>query len=871
MMGKIAQFYEAIKKDPFLATIVGGIIATVIGGIIVGNPLLAAIICCIFAIVLVVFIIFRLRKKEKKSDKAQEDTGESLRENMVTETKQQSIVIEATGKQKDFFISYSGSDSQWAEWIAWILEEEDYSVVIQAWDFRPGANFVMEMDKAAKIAKRTIAVLSQEYLNALYTHPEWAAAFAKDPKGEKGTLLPVRVRECKLKGLLAQVVYIDLVGLADEEARNNLIAGVRRDRAKPSVKPEFPEKAPRSVPERPLFPGLLPEIWNVPHNRNRNFTGREDLLSALGKALIPGEPTALTQAISGLGGVGKTQLALEYTYRHFEDYSVVWWVRAEEPATLAGDYAALAEKLVLPEKDQTDQSITVEAVKLWLGQNTGWLLVFDNAEGPDAVREFLPQGRTGHVIITSRNPNWGGAAEPLTVNVLEPDEAVSFLLKRTSQKDKVSAEKLAKELGFFPLALEQAGAYMESTGKSLSDYLELFGGHRRELMAEPSGSTDYQHTVATTWEIAFNKVREESPAGADLLNLCAFLAPEKIPLELIASGAEHLPKKLAAAAGNPLELDRAVAALRRYSLVEAGEKTLSVHRLVQAVARDRLAKNAQKTWAGAALRMVNSSFQYKREDLTTWPASARLLPHALAAAGHAGKLKAAQKKTGRLLNEMGLYLLNLAELASAKSVLERALSLCEETYGPNHPKVATVLNNLGLVLKNMGDLEGAKKNFERALKMGEKTYGPNHPKVAIRINNLGMVLKDMGDLEGAKKNFERALKMGEKTYGPNHPKVATRINNLGMVLQAMGDLEGAKKNYERALKIDEETYGPNHPEVATDLNNLGDVLQDMGDLEGAKKNFEKALKIFREFLGEDHRSTVIVRKNLESLEKKKGG
>ncbi len=191
---------------------------------------------------------------------------------------------------KHFFLSYNRADRPWAEWIAWQLEEAGYTTVLQAWDFRPGSNFVLEMQRAATEAERTIAVLSPSYLEARFTQPEWAAAFARDPTGEQGTLLPVRVRECDLRGLLPQIIYIDLVGLDEAAAREALLAGVRRQRARPTAPPGFPGAAPRSVPERPRFPGALPPIWNLPHRRNPNFTGREDLLADLHTALTSGRP-----------------------------------------------------------------------------------------------------------------------------------------------------------------------------------------------------------------------------------------------------------------------------------------------------------------------------------------------------------------------------------------------------------------------------------------------------------------------------------------------------------------------------------------------------------------------------------------------------
>jgi TIR domain len=252
--------------------------------------------------------------------------------------------------RKDFFISYTGVDRRWAEWIAWVLEEAGHTVVLQAWDFLPGSNFVLAMQQAAEQAERTIAVLSPDFLASRFTAPEWAAAFAKDPTGALGLLLPVRVRECEPKGLLPQINYIDLLGIDDKDAaRDRLLAGVKRERAKPAVEPAFPGSAAplrrREILQEPRFPGALPPVWNLPH-RNPHFTGRDELIEQLHRNLTAGTTTALTQtaAIHGLGGVGKTQLAVEYGYRFKDDYDVGWWLRAEDPALLAGDCIAHASR-----------------------------------------------------------------------------------------------------------------------------------------------------------------------------------------------------------------------------------------------------------------------------------------------------------------------------------------------------------------------------------------------------------------------------------------------------------------------------------------------------------------------------------------------
>ncbi len=274
-----------------------------------------------------------------------------------------------------------------------------------------------------------------------------------------------------------------------------------------------------------------------------------------------------------------------------------------------------------------------------------------------------------------------------------------------------------------------------------------------------------------------------------------------------------------------MTFDQAVATLRRYSLVEVTSDGLSVHRLVQAVTRDRLAEGARRTWAEAAVRLVNHAFPSSiTTDMRTWPQCARLLPHALAAAGHAETLEVASEATARLLNQAGVYFRGRAEFGDARVA------------------------------------------FERALAIDESAFGPDHPRVAIRVNNLGLVLQALGDLAGARAAFERALAIDEAAYGPDHPEVATDVNNLGSVLRDLGGLAGARAAFERALAIDEAAFGPEHPEVATDVNNLGNVLRDLGDLAGARAAYERALRILQEFLGDDHPRTLMVRRNLASLD-----
>ncbi|MCX6670170.1 MAG: FxSxx-COOH system tetratricopeptide repeat protein, partial [Methanothrix sp.] len=598
--------------------------------------------------------------------------------------------------------------------------------------------------------------------------------------------------------------------------------------------------------------------------RNPNFTGRDDLLQGLRTALTSGQTSAWKQVLSGLGGKGKSQIALEYGHRHRNDYQFIWWLPSEEPATLRANYASLATELDLPEKISSDLSATVAAVKHWLENNSSWLIIFDNALGPEQIEPYLPNSGKGNVIITSRNPNWSSLAQVIPVEVFIRNESIQFLLKRTGHSDAGRAGKLAEALGDLPLALEQAGAYMEETAISFDDYLSLFPEEKTNLLARGKPAS-YPDSVETTWDISFQEAQRIIPESGDLLRWLAFFAPNKIPRSQLQTCADDVPEPLSSALKGSMKFNDTVGALRRFSLIDATDEIISIHRLVQSVTLDKLEGEPKKVWAGAAVKAVNRLFPKDTDDVKAWPICNLWLPHANVTVKHAREADAALEETAQLLDSTGRYLIKVAEFQEAKENLRAALEIAEKVYGPEHPQVAIHAINLGSVLQDLGDLQGAKKFYERALAIDEKVYGLEHPNVAIDVNNLGGVLRDLGDLQGAKKFFERALAIGEKVYGPKHPKVAIRVNNLGRVLQDLGDLQGAKKFFERALAIDEKVYGPEHPDVAIDVNNLGGVLRDLGDLQGAKKFYERALAIDENIYGPEHPQVAIHAINLGSV------
>jgi tetratricopeptide (TPR) repeat protein len=617
-------------------------------------------------------------------------------------------------------------------------------------------------------------------------------------------------------------------------------------------------------------------VSNLP-SRNPNFTGRQELLDQVARNLQvesvaavvsqpPGGKIAPAeggvQALAGMGGVGKSQLALEYAHRHAADYHLRWWIPSEEPLAIPTVMAALARRLGLGE--QADQEETIAQVVAELSRRDRWLLIFDNAVHPKDLVGYQPSGDGGHVLVTTRTRSWGGIATRLEVGVFDPSEAAGFLQRRTSSGDQVAAEALAKELGELPLALEQAAAFMEQTGLELGEYLEAFR-RDREVLLEKGEPVAYGATVDATFRLAIGKVAERSEAAVELLELCAFLAPEAVPHDLLTVIPSASPMALAQVVHDRLAYAETVGVLHGFSLVERDQAGVRVHRLVQAVTRHRLDPDERAAWVARAVILVLDTWPAEASLPAAWPRCGQLLPHALAVADHAEQLVSVPESTSALLIKVGQYLSGRAELVAARATLERALVFAEAALGPEHRNIAVILDNLGLVLSQLGELAEARARHERALALFEAVYGSDHPNVARVLTNLGVVLGELGELPAARVRLERALAIKEAAYGPDHPQVAATLVNLGNVHYQLEELPQARIHQERALAILAVAYEPNHPQIATTLESLGLVLADLGDLAEASSRLERALAIKEAAYGPDHPQVATTLHNLGAL------
>ena len=570
-------------------------------------------------------------------------------------------------------------------------------------------------------------------------------------------------------------------------------------------------------------------VWNVPFRRNPFFTGREPIFTQIHTFLHAGTTTALSQppAISGLGGIGKTQTAVEYAYRSRDSYPFVLWVQANDPETLRSNFVALAGLLNLPERDAREQQMVVHAVKQWFETHSGWLLIFDNADDLAMVQDYLPEGTKGHTLLTTRAQAMGGLARKVELDTMGPEEGAEFLLRRAgiitedatleraSTADRAAALDIVRAMDGLPLALDQAGAYIEETKESVSNYLSIYQQQRAALLNRRGGLVPgHPDSVATTWSLAFEHVEGANPAAIELMRFCAFLAPDAIPEELIIEGAPHLGPVLQPVAADRSKLNAALAELLKYSLIrrDATTHTLTIHRLVQAVIKDEMDEETQRQWAERAVQATRQVFPF--DEPPPWPRSQRYLPHALVCEELIKEWNLTLDEAAALLNNAGYYLRNRGQYREAEPLLQYALTIGENKVWARSSRDLLPARQPGNPLRCPGQVRRGRAALPAALAIREKVLGPEHPDTAITLNNLAILYRNQGKYEEAEPLFQRALAIKEKALGPEHPATARTLNNLALLYWNQGKYEEAEPLFQRALAIKEKALDPEHPHIA---------------------------------------------------------
>jgi len=621
---------------------------------------------------------------------------------------------------------------------------------------------------------------------------------------------------------------------------------------------------------------LPTRLWVVPSPRNPFFTGREELLQQIHTSLCVDHLAALgpSCALHGLGGIGKTHLALEYAYRHAPEYAAVFWITAESAKTVLTSFLTIAAMLQLPDQQEADQQRIIVAVQRWLTTHSGWLLIWDNLEEMELLQRFLPPASRGAVLITTQRQALGTLAQGLELPTMTPEEGMLLLLRRakvlspqvmseqmhqlavSNPTEYAAARELVTVMGGLPLALDQAGAYVEETGCNLSDYLQRYESQRAQLLERrgtPGG--DHPHSVGSTFRLSSQRVERDHPAAAEVLRLCAFLYAEAIPEELfVAEGFQHEAVEELAAADS-YQLDLTIAALRTFSLVQRHPetRTLSIHRLVQAVIREEMSEQEREMWQQRTLRLLDALFPEVTYE--AWRQCERLLPHVLMCAtpipDHGGN-----QELLKVLRKAADYLRERAQYEQAESLYQRALRIWKRPLEPEHPEVAHALFGLANLYSEQGKYEQAEPLYQRALAIDEQAYGPQHPDVAYPLHNLADLYVAQGKYEQAEPLYRRALRIWEQALGPEHPQVAYPLSGLATLYREQGSYEQAEPLYQRALAIREQHLGQQHRETAKSLADLARLYEKRGNDEQAMSLLQRACSTFEQLLGRAHPETT---------------
>ncbi|MEU4445361.1 FxSxx-COOH system tetratricopeptide repeat protein [Actinosynnema sp. NPDC050801] len=648
------------------------------------------------------------------------------------------------------------------------------------------------------------------------------------------------------------------------------------------TRPQAPEAGslPRegedvNAPGSPLFTGerqpgsTQPQVWGHVPLRNPDFVGRGDLLEQLRMRLSELGPTAvLPEALHGMGGVGKSQTVVEYIHRHASEYEVVWWISAEQPAQIKSSFVELAKKIGVAASGSAETAVPAVLEALRRGEPyRRWILVFDNADRPQDVRQYFPAGN-GHIVVTSRNSEWGGFARPVAVDLFTRAESMELLHRRAGDLDDAEADALAEALGDLPLAVEQAAAWRAQTGMQVSEYLQLLEQNRTELLEAGTSSED-QLPVAAAWNVPLNRLKNDHRAAFQLLHVCAFFGPEPISQKLFRGVRDMpVPDALREALSDPIKLSRAIREISRYSLAKIDHRNnaLQLHRLVQTVMKNRLNQEERDLMRHAVHVLLVNGDPGDPDASTNWPRYAELLPHA-----HVSRVVDCQDRWVRVLvHNLVRYLLNAGDFAGARDLAGQASEAWRKSLGEKEFDTLEVTRRYGISLRRLGRIEEARSLNQRTYQLFREVIGDDHEGMLNMLDTLALDQRAQGVFGEELRTRQRVHDRAVEILGEDDPQTLTYANNLASSFRLMGD-------YAKALEIDQDVLrrrdavmGTDHPLTFASYNSMCMDRRELGHYAEAARQQRDSLVQQRELFGEDHPQVIGASRNLAVALRKAG-
>jgi hypothetical protein len=763
------------------------------------------------------------------------------------------------------FLSYAPEDRMWADWIEAILTRAGFrvlprSTVTTAGRADGGVAASGQAERELEAAPRAIAVLSSAYLYSSDARSIWTVMSAADDAIARRQLVPVKVSDVRITDPFTDHPAVDLARLDCAQATARLLSAMDRP-------PQLPVGGTQA--EEPRFPGTVPPIWSVP-GRNVDFTGRGATLELLRDKLAGGGRAVVrAQALYGLGGVGKTQVALEYAHRFMAGYDLVWWIPSEQPEEITQALAELARKMGLKISDNVSDGAEAALEELRRDTTRRWLLIFDNAENPKELEPYLPTG-SGHVLITSRNQAWTHAAEPLEVEVFTRDESVAHLLHHVPELDPADARRVADALGHLPLAIEQASAWLEQTGMPARTYVELLTTQATRTLAlnQPA---DYPVPVAATWNLSFERLKERSPAAVRLLQLCAFFAPASISMTLLYSD-EMLTSLLPfdKTLNEKLMLGRVIRDISRFALVKVdqGSNSIQIHRLVQAVIRSQLTDEEQLTACHEVHQILVGARPRRGEtdNPANWSRYDIIWPHL----GPSRAEECDESPTRQLLIDWVRYQWKRGEFDACLSLASRLENLWSQRLGPDHQQTLYLRFHIANVLRSRGRFSEARDLDTYVLERQRAVLGADHPHTLMTAGGLAADLRALGEFQEALASDRETYERLKDQFGEDYPRTLAAAHNLAVSLRLVGDCFTARALDEETLARRQAVLGADHPYT---LYSAADLARDMRDT-GAFQDSVDLLRVtcgkYRTVLGDDMLDTLRTAKSLAVALRKAG-
>ena len=754
-----------------------------------------------------------------------------------------------------YFISHSKNekDVQLSLWVASVLREENScEVKMLESGIQPGSNVNDFISDAISWADVVVVIMTKAFMKSNHFQEELVTA---------KKLLPIKFEDINFKiGLLGSLLYLDLSGLnkiAAKEALVKALKGVERT----SEQPQLPLTSNNIR--------MRKKEANLPE-RNPFFTGRDDIFEQINTAF----KNAKMVVVTGIGGIGKTQLVCEFAYRSIDKYQFIWILNAACEMSLEASYREFAFSLGIPNISSMNLGELTNRIKLWSEINTSWLLIYDNAEGigKQKLNIYLPQAfSNGHILICSRENEYDLGTIQITLGTFTNSESLAFFKSMIEGVSDSDANNLAEKLGYLPLAMNIAATYINQSQIQCSHYISML-----ENLYDSNANHDFRKSISTYFQTSMEQIKDE--AAMQLLNLCAYCASNNIPMTMFIDGRDELPTPIkdALAPENALEHTRLINELTKHSLLslnrnDNGDVLLSMHRLIQEVV---IEKHLDNTWFKYCLNMAYNIFRYDYGNLLSMNKFILYLPHVMQIANHGnGKLcegTEALEKIARLFFEAGFGSYCEGNYTQALEWYGEALSIREKSLGYEHPDTATTYNNIALVYNNQGDYTRALEWYSKALIIFENTLGTEHPDSAATYNNIAGIYQNQGDYLKALEWYHKALAIRERILGQEHPYTATTYNNIAFVYYNQGEYNQALEWYEKALLISEKVLGKAHPDTATTYNNIAGVYNSQGEYAKALEWYENALLIYEKVLGLEHPDTATTYNNIAGIYSRQG-